>query len=326
MRLLVVGAGSTGGYFGGRLAQAGRDVTFLVRRARADQLNAKGLHIVSPHGDVTLAPKVVTRDAIGAPYDAILLTVKAYSLDGALKDIAPAVGPNSMIVPMLNGMRHLESIAAAFGQDALAGGLCRIAAALDDQGGIVHLSQFHDLVYGEMNGVRSERIERLDAVMRNAGFDARLSSAIEQEMWDKWMFLATLAGVTCLMRGSIGDIASAAGGRRVRRSVFRRGCRGCGRTRSRSQRGVSCANAGAFDGGRLDAHVIHVEGSQEGEPDRGRPDYWRSSGARQASSGSHSVARGRLYQFGDLPEPQAAKALIIHATCGRNSEPVGPLT
>jgi 2-dehydropantoate 2-reductase len=213
MRLLVVGAGSTGGYFGGRLAQAGRDVTFLVRRARADQLNAKGLHIVSPHGDVTLAPKIVTADAIDAPYDAILLTVKAYSLDAALKDIAPAVGPNSMIVPMLNGMRHLESIAAAFGRDALVGGLCRIAASLDDQGGIVHFSQFHDLVYGEMNGVRSERIEQLDAVMRNAGFDARLSPAIEQEMWDKWMFLATLAGVTCLMRGSIGDIAAAPGGR-----------------------------------------------------------------------------------------------------------------
>ena len=212
MRLLVVGAGSTGGYFGGRLAQAGRDVTFLVRRSRADQLNAKGLHIVSPHGDVTLEPKLVTADAIGAPYDAILLTVKAYSLDGALKDIAPAVGPDCMIVPMLNGMRHLESIAAALRRDALVGGLCRIAAALDDQGDVVHLSQFHDLVYGEMNGVRSERIEQLDAVMRNAGFDARLSPAIEQEMWDKWMMLASLAGVTCLMRGSIGDIVGAPGG------------------------------------------------------------------------------------------------------------------
>ena len=213
MRLLVVGAGSTGGYFGGRLAQAGRDVSFLVRRARADQLKAKGLHIVSPHGDVTLAPNLVTADATGAPYDAILVTVKAYSLDGALKDIAPAVGPNSMIMPMLNGMRHLESIAAAFGPDALVGGLCSLAATLDNQGGIVHLSQLHDLVHGEMNGVRSERIEQLDALMRNAGFDARLSSNIEKDMWDKWMMLAALAGVTCLMRGSIGDIVGAPGGR-----------------------------------------------------------------------------------------------------------------
>ncbi len=117
MRLLVVGAGSTGGYFGGRLAEAGRDVTFLVRQARAEQLTAKGLQIVSPHGDVTLAPKVVTADMIAEPFDAILLAVKAYSLDAALKDIAPAVGPETTIVPLLNGLRHLDSIAAAFGRD-----------------------------------------------------------------------------------------------------------------------------------------------------------------------------------------------------------------
>jgi 2-dehydropantoate 2-reductase len=212
MRLLVVGAGSTGGYFGGRLAQAGRDVTFLVRRARADQLKVTGLQIISPHVDVALTPKLVTTDTIAVAYDVIVLAVKAYSFDAALKDITAAVGPKTMIVPVVNGMRHVGSIVAAFGQDALAGGLCRIAAALDDQGRIVQLSQFHDFVYGEMNGSRSERIEQLDAVMQNAGFDARLSSNIEQDMWDKWMFLATLAGVTCLMRGTIGDIAGAPGG------------------------------------------------------------------------------------------------------------------
>jgi 2-dehydropantoate 2-reductase len=212
MRLLVVGAGSTGGYFGGRLAQAGRDVTFLVRPGRADQLKVAGLQIISPHGDVALTPKLVTTKTIAPPYDAIILAVKAYSLDTALKDITPAVGPMTMIVPVLNGMRHVDRIVAAFGQDALVGGLCSIAAALDDQGRIVQLSQFHNFVYGEMNGSRSARIEELDAVMQNAGFDARLSSNIEQDMWNKWMFLATLAGVTCLMRGTIGDIARAPGG------------------------------------------------------------------------------------------------------------------
>ncbi len=212
MRILIVGAGSTGGYFGGRLAEAGRDVTFLVRPGRAQQLKANGLHIISPCGDAAVTPKLVTADTIAAPYDAILLTVKAYSLDAALKDIAPAVGPTTMIAPVLNGMRHVGSIVAAFGQDALVGGLCRIAAALDDQGRILHLSPFHDLVYGEMNGSRSARIVQLDAVMQNAVFDARLSSAIEQDMWDKWIFLATLAGVTCLMRGAIGDIVGAPGG------------------------------------------------------------------------------------------------------------------
>src|SRR5271168_4631906 len=114
MRLLVVGAGSTGGYFGGRLAEAGRDVTFLVRPRRAAQLREGGLQIVSPHGDVTLQPKLVTADAIGGHYDAVLLGVKAYSLDAAIEDFAPAVGPGTMIVPMLNSMRHVDVLEARF--------------------------------------------------------------------------------------------------------------------------------------------------------------------------------------------------------------------
>ncbi len=213
MRLLIVGAGATGGYFGGRLAQAGRDVTFLVRSARAEQLKEKGLQIISPYGDVTLTPKLVTVQEIGAPFDAILLAVKAYSLDTALKEIAPAVGPKTMILPVLNGMKHMDAIAATFGADALIGSLCSIAATLDEEGRILHFSQFHNFVYGEMSGVRSERIERLEAVMQNAVFDARLSLSIRQDLWNKWMMLATLAGVTCLMRGSIGEIEAAPGGR-----------------------------------------------------------------------------------------------------------------
>ncbi len=213
MRLLVVGAGATGGYFGGRLAEAGRDVTFLVRPARAQQLRAGGLQIVSPHGDVTLAPKLVETPALDASYDAIILAVKAYSLDSALKDIAPAMGQKTVILPLLNGMRHMDAIASAFGADALLGSLCSIAVALDEEGRILHFSPFHNFVYGETSGVRSERIERLDAVMQHAVFDARLSLSIKQDMWNKWMMLATLAGVTCLMRGSVGEIEAAPGGR-----------------------------------------------------------------------------------------------------------------
>jgi 2-dehydropantoate 2-reductase len=214
MRVLIVGAGATGGYFGGRLASAGRDVTFLVRARRAERLRAGGLHIVSPHGDVQLTPKLAAAGAIDAPFDAIVLAVKAYSLDGALRDIAPAVGPRTMILPLLNGMKHMDIIAAAYGADALLGSLCAIAATLDDEGRILHLSpQFHNFVYGETGGVRSERVEQLDGVMQGAGFNARLSSNILQDMWNKWMMLATLAGATCLMRGSIGEIVAAPGGR-----------------------------------------------------------------------------------------------------------------
>ena len=212
MRVLVAGAGATGGYFGGRLAEAGRDVTFLVRPQRAAQLEANGLSIISPKGNISLAPKVVTKDATGAPYDAIILAVKAYSLAAALKDLAPAVGPDTMILPLLNGMKHMDTIAAAAGPNALIGGLCAIAATIDGEGRIVHMSPFHNMAYGELSGASTDRIQKLDAVMQNAGFDARLSAAIEQEMWEKWIMLATLAGVTCLMRGSIGDIAAAPGG------------------------------------------------------------------------------------------------------------------
>lgn len=210
--MLVVGAGSTGGYFGGRLAEAGRDVTFLVRPARAAHLRANGLQIVSPNGDLTLAPKLVTADDVGGLYDAILITVKAYGLAAALDDLAPAVGPTTMILPVLNGMKHVDMITARFGAGALVGCVCKIAATIDAQGRIVQLARFNELAYGEMDGAPSARTERLDAFMRGAGFDARLTPEVEREMWEKWILLATLGGVTTLMRGNIGQIAAAPGG------------------------------------------------------------------------------------------------------------------
>ena len=212
MRILVVGAGSTGGYFGGRLAQAGRDVTFLVRPARAALLQANGLQILSPNGDVTLTPRLVTAGNITGPFDAVLLTVKAFSLDTAIDDLAPAVGPETMILPVLNGMRHVGRLAARFGERAVVGCVCKVATSLDDQGRIVQLAGFHELAYGEMSGAPTDRTERLDAVMQGAGFDARLSRTIEREMWEKWVLLATLGGVNCLVRGNIGEIEAAPGG------------------------------------------------------------------------------------------------------------------
>lgn len=212
MRLLVVGAGATGGYFGGRLAEAGRDVTFLVRPARAEHLRANGLQILSPHGDVNLAPKLLTATELSEPFDAILLTVKAYSLDAALEDLAPAVGASTMILPVLNGMRHMDRLTERFGAKAVIGCVCKVAASVDEEGRIVQLAKFNELAYGEINGEASSRVEALDAFMRGAGFDARQSPAIEREMWEKWVLLATLGGVTCLMRGNAGEIAAASGG------------------------------------------------------------------------------------------------------------------
>ncbi len=212
MRILVVGAGATGGYFGGRLAQAGRDVTFVVRPARAAQLRQNGLQIVSPHGDATLQPAVVTAGEIAGPYDLVLLSVKAYALDQAMSDFAPAVGPDTMIFPVLNGMRHIDLLAARFGEAAVLGGVCRVATTVDAQGRIVQLAGFQELGYGERDGTKSARVAALDGVMQGAGFQVWASTRIMQDMWDKWVFLASLGGITCLMRGTIGEIEAAPGG------------------------------------------------------------------------------------------------------------------
>jgi 2-dehydropantoate 2-reductase len=212
LRILIVGAGAVGGYFGGRLAQAGRDVTFLIRPSRAKQLSQDGLRIISPHGDAVLSPKLISVDKIDAPFDLVFLSVKAYALEAAMNDFAAAVGPETIIFPVLNGMRHIDILTKRFGEHAVIGGVCLVAAEIDHQGRIVQLADFQRLVYGERNGESTPRLKALDATLQGAGFDARLSPEIMQAMWEKWVQLASLGAITCLMRGTIGEIVAAPGG------------------------------------------------------------------------------------------------------------------
>ena len=213
MRILVVGAGATGGYFGGRLLQHGRDVTFLVRERRAALLARHGLQIRSAAGDANLpAPPSVQASELHASYDLVLLSCKAYDLEQVMDDIAPAVGPATAILPLLNGMRHLDRLDARFGATRVLGGQCVIAATLDAQGAVLHLNASASLSFGERDGSASARMQALTRQLGDAGFEARPSATIVQDMWDKWVFLATLAGITCLMRAPIGDIVAASGG------------------------------------------------------------------------------------------------------------------
>ena len=210
MRVLVVGAGAIGGYFGGRLLEAGRDVSFLVRSRRAAELARTGLVIRSRLGEIDLsAPPTVTADVLRQPFDLVLLGCKSYDLDDAMASFAPAVGPETVILPLLNGMRHLDALEERFGANHVLGGQCLISAALDPGGRIVHLSDTHSLSFGERDGSRSARIEAVTSVLSSARFEARLSEAILQEMWEKWVFIATGAGISCLMRAAIGDIVAA---------------------------------------------------------------------------------------------------------------------
>lgn len=213
MRILVIGAGATGGYFGGRLLEAGRDVTFLVRAKRAELLAKNGLVIKSPVGDVMLPkPPTVVAENLKQPFDVVILSCKAYDLDDAMASFAPAVGPDTAIIPFLNGMKHLDALDERFGIDRVMGGQCQIAATLGPQGEIIQLTPMHGMSFGERGAPRGDRAKRIEAHLQGAKFEARASDVIIQEMWEKWVFLATLAGATSLMRATAGQITGAPGG------------------------------------------------------------------------------------------------------------------
>jgi 2-dehydropantoate 2-reductase len=212
MKILVVGAGAMGGYFGGRLLEAGRDVTFLVRPRRAAQLANTGLVIRSKFGDATLpAPPTVIADSLREPFDLILLSCKAYDLESAADSFAPAVGNNTAILPFLNGMRHIDYLVERFGENAVLGGQCVISTKLDAEGRVLHLNDTHQLSFGERDSSKSPRAEKIAATLAGAKFDSRLSDAILHEMWEKWAFIASAAAINCLMRGTVGDIMAAGG-------------------------------------------------------------------------------------------------------------------
>ena len=210
MRVLVVGAGAIGGYFGGRLVQAGRDVTFLVRPRRAEQIRKNGFAVrVSGEHANELAVRAIVSEQIEAPYDLVLVSCKAYDLESAMDGFAPAVGPETTILPVLNGLRHLDLLSERFGASRLLGGQCVITVTLDERGHAVRLGPTATLTFGELNGASSKRTEAIATTMQDAGFAVRVSNVVLLEMWEKWVLLATLAGMTCLMRGAVGDIVAA---------------------------------------------------------------------------------------------------------------------
>ncbi|WP_079505578.1 ketopantoate reductase family protein [Mesobacillus jeotgali] len=207
MKILIVGAGAIGGYFGGRLLEKGEDVTFLVREKRQKQLKENGLVVSSIHGDLHFPnPPTVVSGLDAQPYDVILVSTKSYHLDGAIESIRPFVGDRTMILPLLNGVSHLNTLTEAFGIEKVIGGLCFIETTLDGSGKIIQTSPIHDLVFGERNGERSERIVQLQAAFDGTKANFRLSEKIEQEMWQKYLFITSLSGITSLFRSPIGPI------------------------------------------------------------------------------------------------------------------------
>lgn len=212
MRILIVGAGAIGGYFGGRLLEAGREVTFLVRPGRAEELDRSGLIVRSPLGNILYpSPPHVMTPMLDQTFDLILLSCKAYDLEAAMESFSAAVGPDTLILPLLNGMAHLDRLAERFAPENVLGGQCLISLDRDSSGAILHLNDTNQLSFGELSGALTPRILKVAEALADAGFDANLSQQIVQEMWEKWCFIATGAGITGAMRASIGDVLASGG-------------------------------------------------------------------------------------------------------------------
>lgn len=218
MRLLMLGAGGIGGYFGARLAEGGADVAFLVRPARAERLERDGLVVTSPYGDVARPVNVLTEAR--EPFDAVILSCKAYDLDSAIDAVAPAVGDGTLVLPLLNGIRHLDTLDARFGAERVLGGLAAIGVTMTADGTIKHLNRLQRLVLGVRSEGQRERAAALHAELLKGGFAPELSADILQEMWEKFTMLATLAGLTCLMRAPVGAIMQADDGPELAKALL----------------------------------------------------------------------------------------------------------
>lgn len=210
MKFLMIGAGALGAYFGARLLAVQQDVTFLLRPRRVAQLARTGLVLNSPRGNLRLPPPpYLLAGQIQAPFDVVIVGCKSYDLVSTMEEFAPAIGPDSVILPLLNGMRHLDQLTQRFGAQHVLGGVCQISAALDQNGAVMHLIAPHKLAFGELDGTNSARTQAIAAVFASANFESEASSNMVQEMWEKWIFIATAAGITSLMRASLGDIIAA---------------------------------------------------------------------------------------------------------------------
>src|SRR5436190_18635600 len=213
MRILVLGAGAVGGYFGGRLAEAGRDVTFLVRGPRAVALAEHGLKVASPLGDFQVPVNVATADRVGDRYGLVLLTAKHYDLDAAIDAIRPGVGPDTAVLPLLNGLVHLDKLDAAFGKERVLGGVAYVGAVLQPDGSIRHVNRLSGIAQGERAGGSSERTQAIAAEFAGTPVNVPVNENILQEMWEKFFMMGAMAGMNCLLRGNIGEIAATQDGR-----------------------------------------------------------------------------------------------------------------
>ena len=223
MKILILGAGGVGGYFGARLIQAGADVTYLLRDKRHAKIQAEGLVIETPKDTFTVQPKAITRDQLKPEYDLIVLAPKSFDFEDALASLEGA-SAKGVFLPFLNGLDHIQQLDAKFGKDRVMGGVAQIAATSSSTGAVKQLTDLHMLTVGHRSAAHEQIARDFYALCENAGFDRLYSENIEQSLWDKWVFLASLAGMTTLCRGHVGKISAAPWGIESTTSFYAESC------------------------------------------------------------------------------------------------------
>jgi 2-dehydropantoate 2-reductase len=222
MRIAVVGAGGVGGYFGGRLAQSGQDVTFIARGAHLDALRAHGLRVDSTAGDFVVSSVQVTADASSVgPVDAVIVAVKSWQLPAAAATLAALIAPDTVVLPLLNGVEATDVLAAAVGTDHVLGGLCRILASIEGPGHIRHGGMEPSVVLGELDGGQSERVRRLHEAFLEAGVRATIADDVQAALWEKFMLIATWSGIGAVTRAPVGVWRSLPGTRAMADAALR---------------------------------------------------------------------------------------------------------
>jgi 2-dehydropantoate 2-reductase len=207
MRIAVIGAGGVGGGFGAALAQAGADVTFLARGAHLAAMKSAGLKVNGPRGDVHLTPTRATDDPAGiGQVDIVLFCVKLWDVESAGERIRPLIGTETAVIPLQNGIDAAERLIPILGKNAVMGGVAQISASITAPGVITQVGTFMRMIFGELDGRRSQRAEDFLALCLKAGFDATLSEQILTDLWMKFILLASNAGIMALARQPIGKL------------------------------------------------------------------------------------------------------------------------
>ncbi|RPJ24659.1 MAG: 2-dehydropantoate 2-reductase [Chloroflexi bacterium] len=206
MKILIMGTGGVGGYYGGLLAQQGNEVTFISRGAHLYAIRHEGLKVKSVHGDFTVSPANATEDpAKVEPVDLILFCVKAYSTDEAAEAIRPVVGPQTVVMSLQNGVDAADRIGKVLGLEHVIGGVTWLSSAVEAPGLIRQISQFRRIVFGELDGGRSERIQSIYEVLNQTGITVEISEDIRKVLWTKLVFIAAVSGIGSLTRLPMGD-------------------------------------------------------------------------------------------------------------------------